>query len=126
MNSRGGIAITPLPPGQRQLKRLGLVAHNVAEHVDRVNRPHKVVEMYTEGEVRQLLAALADDRLGTRGSWRCPGCAGVRSPGCGGPTLMHLRGVPVAVISAWIGHKDASLTMKLVYLKGLKVRPTKY
>ncbi|WP_246227793.1 site-specific integrase [Mycolicibacterium helvum] len=28
-------------------------------------------------------------------------------------TLMHLSGVPVAVIAAWIGHKDASLTMKL-------------
>ena len=26
---------------------------------------------------------------------------------------MHLRGVPVAVIAAWIGHKDASLTMRL-------------
>jgi integrase len=28
-------------------------------------------------------------------------------------TLMHLSGVPLAVIAAWIGHKDASLTMKL-------------
>jgi integrase len=28
-------------------------------------------------------------------------------------TLMHLHGVPAAVIAAWIGHKDASLTMKL-------------
>ena len=28
-------------------------------------------------------------------------------------TLMHLQGVPVAIIAAWIGHKDASLTMKL-------------
>lgn len=27
--------------------------------------------------------------------------------------LMHLSGVPVAVIAAWIGHRDASLTMKL-------------
>jgi len=27
-------------------------------------------------------------------------------------TLMHLSGVPVAVIAAWIEHKDASLTMK--------------
>jgi hypothetical protein len=26
---------------------------------------------------------------------------------------MHLQGVPVAVIAAWIGHKDASLTMRL-------------
>ena len=28
-------------------------------------------------------------------------------------TLMHLQGIPVAVIAAWIGHKDASLTMRL-------------
>jgi integrase len=28
-------------------------------------------------------------------------------------TLMHLSGVPVVVIAAWIGHKDASLTLKL-------------
>lgn len=28
---------------------------------------------------------------------------------CG--TLMHLRGVPVAVISAWLGHSKASFTM---------------
>ena len=28
-------------------------------------------------------------------------------------TLMHPQGVPVAVIAAWIGHKDASLTMRL-------------
>ena len=26
---------------------------------------------------------------------------------------MHLQGVPLAVIAAWIGHKDASLTMRL-------------
>lgn len=28
-------------------------------------------------------------------------------------TLMHLQGVPIAVIAAWIGHRDASLTMRL-------------
>ena len=28
-------------------------------------------------------------------------------------TLMGLQGVPVAVIAAWIGHKDASLTTRL-------------
>jgi integrase len=28
-------------------------------------------------------------------------------------TLMHLQGVPVAVIAAWIGYKDASVTMRL-------------
>ena len=27
-------------------------------------------------------------------------------------TLMHLQGGPVAVIAAWIGHEDASLTMR--------------
>jgi integrase len=26
---------------------------------------------------------------------------------------MHLDGVPAAVIAAWIGHRDASLTMRL-------------
>jgi hypothetical protein len=26
---------------------------------------------------------------------------------------MHLQGIPVAVIAVWIGHKDASLTLKL-------------
>jgi integrase len=28
-------------------------------------------------------------------------------------TLMHLSNVPIAVVAAWIGHKDASLTMRL-------------
>ena len=28
-------------------------------------------------------------------------------------TAMHLSGVPIAVIAAWIGHKDACLTMRL-------------
>lgn len=28
-------------------------------------------------------------------------------------TLMHLQGVPTVVVAAWIGHKDASLTMRL-------------
>ncbi|MCF8606015.1 site-specific integrase [Gordonia sp. HY442] len=28
-------------------------------------------------------------------------------------TLMHLQGVPVSVIAAWIGHADASLTLRL-------------
>ena len=28
-------------------------------------------------------------------------------------TLMHLQDAVVAVIAAWIGHKDASLTMRL-------------
>jgi integrase len=28
-------------------------------------------------------------------------------------TLMHPQGVPVAVIAAWIGHRDATLTMRL-------------
>ncbi len=29
---------------------------------------------------------------------------------CG--TLLHLQGVPVAVIAAWLGHADASFTMR--------------
>jgi len=204
-------------------QRQGLVAQNVAEHVDRVNRRHRVVETYTEGEVQQLLAALADDRLGHAWELALSGLrrgeiAGLRwvdvdldgkmlsvvnnrvsaggktvegdpksatsirtlplpdrlvsvlkaarrrqvaerlalgaayrsgsyvvSNEIGDPysravlsrywrdtveaaglrhiklhaarhtcaTLMHLSGVPVAVIAAWIGHKDASLTMKL-------------
>jgi integrase len=28
-------------------------------------------------------------------------------------TIMHLSGVPAAVIAAWIGHKDATPTMRL-------------
>lgn len=28
-------------------------------------------------------------------------------------TLMHFQQVPTAVIAAWVGHKDATLTMKL-------------
>jgi integrase len=27
-------------------------------------------------------------------------------------TLMHLEGVPIAVISAWLGHADAAFTMR--------------
>jgi integrase len=44
-------------------KRQGLVARNVAEHVERVDRPHKDIDTYSEEEVRQLFSALADDRL---------------------------------------------------------------
>lgn len=29
---------------------------------------------------------------------------------CG--TLMHLQGVPIAVIAAWLGHADAAFTMR--------------
>jgi integrase len=44
-------------------QRQGLAARNVAEYVDRITLPHKGVGTYTETEVRQLLAAIADDRL---------------------------------------------------------------
>ncbi|WP_406817392.1 tyrosine-type recombinase/integrase [Mycobacterium sp. M23085] len=204
-------------------QRQGLVARNVAEHVDRVNRPHKVVETYTEAEVQKLLGVISDDRLAHAWELALSGMrrgeiAGLRwadvdldaktlaivnnrvsaggvtvendpksatsrrtlplperlvtvlkaaktrqarerlalgasyrsgayvvSNEAGDPyspavlsrywretveaaglrhiklhaarhtcaTLMHLQGVPVAVIAAWIGHKDASLTMKL-------------
>ncbi|GAB5007374.1 site-specific integrase [Mycobacterium avium subsp. hominissuis] len=203
--------------------RQGLVARNVAEHVDRVAPPHKAVDTYTESEVQKLLGALSGDRLGHAWELALSGLrrgeiAGLRwadvdldaktltvannrvaagsktvenDPksetsrrtlplparlvsvlktarkrqaaerlalgGAGGPweyvvcneagqpyspgvlsrywreaveaaglrhiklhaarhtcaTLMHLSNVPVAVIAAWIGHKDASLTMRL-------------
>jgi integrase len=44
-------------------QRQGLVARNVAEHVDRITPPHRGVDTYTEAEVRQLLAGIAEDRL---------------------------------------------------------------
>jgi integrase len=44
-------------------QRQGLVARNVAEHVDRVAAAHRDVDTYTEEEVQTLLAALAGDRL---------------------------------------------------------------
>jgi integrase len=204
-------------------QRQGLVARNVAEHVDRVARPHKEVDTYSEAEVAKLLDAIADDWLAHAWELALSGLrrgeiAGLRwadvdltaktlrivnnrvsaggitvendpksetsrrtlplpdrlvlvlkaakarqaaerlalgrdggawayvvSNEIGEPyspavlsrywrdtvkgagvrhiklhaarhtcaTLMHLQGVPVAVIAAWIGHKDASLTMKL-------------
>ena len=45
----------------RRLK--GLIGRNVAELVNRVSKPHKPVDTYTEAEVEKLLAAIADDRL---------------------------------------------------------------
>ncbi len=45
-------------------QRQGLVARNVAEHVDRIAPPHRRIDTYTEAEVRQLLGAIASDRLG--------------------------------------------------------------
>jgi integrase len=204
-------------------QRQGLVARNVAEHVDRVARPHRDVDTYSEEEVSKLLAALAGDRLAHAWELALSGLrrgevAGLRwadvdldaktltivnnrvsaggrtvendpksvtsrrelplpdrlvsvlkaakrrqvaerlalgaayrsgsyvvSNEIGDPyspavlsrywrdtvkaaglrhiklhaarhtcaTLMHLQGVPVAVIAAWIGHKDASLTLRL-------------
>ncbi|MFZ1178057.1 MAG: site-specific integrase [Mycobacterium sp.] len=204
-------------------KAQGIVGRNVAELVNRVSKPHKPIDTYTEDEVRKLLRAIANHRLGhawelalsglrrgeiaglrwsdvdlngrllainnnrvaaggrsvendpkseasrrslplpdrlvtvlrsararqaaeqlaigaKSGSWRyvvsneigepyAPGvlsrywrdtvnAAGIRHiklhaarHTCA--TLMHLQGVPAAVIAAWIGHKDASLTMRL-------------
>jgi hypothetical protein len=37
---------------------------------------------------------------------------------------MHLSGVPLAVITTWIGHMDASLTMKLYAPRLLTTVPT--
>ncbi|POX98886.1 site-specific integrase [Mycobacterium kansasii] len=204
-------------------KAQGIVGRNVAELVNRVSKPHKVVDTYTEVEVHKLLVAITDDRLAHAWELALSGLrrgeiAGLRwadvdlaskmlsitnnrvsaggkttendpkspmsrrtlplpdrlvavlkaakarqaaerlalgrdggawsyvvSNEIGEPyspavlsrywrdtvkaagvrhiklhaarhtcaTLMHLSGVPVAVIAAWIGHKDASLTMKL-------------
>jgi integrase len=204
-------------------KAQGIVGRNVAELVNRVSKPHKTVDTYTEEEVQKLLAAIAEDRLAhawelalsglrrgeiaglrwsdvdldkemlainnnrvaagnrsvendpkseasrrtlplpdrlvsvlrsararqaaerlvlgaTGGAWSyvvsneigepcAPGvlsrywretvkAAGIRHAKLHAArhtcaTLMHLQGVPAAVIAAWIGHKDASLTMKL-------------
>ena len=204
-------------------QRQGLVAHNVAELVDRVGVAHKDVDTYTEDEVRQLLTSISADRLGHAWELALSGLrrgeiAGLRwsdvdldaktltitnnrvnaggktvendpksvtsrrtlplpnrlvtvlkaarrrqaaerlalggsyrsgayvvSNEIGDPyspsvlsrywretvagaglrhiklhaarhtcaTLMHLQGVPVAVIAAWIGHRDATLTMRL-------------
>lgn len=44
-------------------KAQGIVARNVAELVNRVTKPHKAVDTYTEAEVHKLLAAIANDRL---------------------------------------------------------------
>jgi integrase len=44
--------------------RQGLVARNVAEHVDRIEVAHRDVDTFTEAEVQQFLASVADDRLG--------------------------------------------------------------
>jgi integrase len=203
-------------------KDQGLVARNVAEHVNRVAAVHTNVDTFTEEEVQQFLAAIGGDRLGHAWELSLSGlrrgevaglrwsdvdldartltvannrvsaggrtvendpksatsrrtlplpdrlmsvlktakarqaaeslAVGVDYPGryvvcneIGEPyspavlsrywrdalkaagirhiklhaarhtcaTLMHLQGVPVAVIAAWIGHKDASLTMRL-------------
>lgn len=203
--------------------RQGIISRNIAELVDRVEVPHKVMDTYSEAEVRELLGAVADSRL--QHAWelalsglRRGEIAGLRwtdidlkagllsiannrvsaggktvenepksrssrrvlpipasllvtlkaaktkqaverlalgkayksgayvvSNEIGDPyspavlsrywrdavktagvrhirlhdarhtcaTTMHLQGVPVAVIAAWIGHKDASLTMRL-------------
>jgi integrase len=204
-------------------KAQGIVSRNVAELVNRVNKPHKPADTYTEGEVQSLLASITANRLGHAWELALSGLrrgeiAGLRwsdidldtktlsvannrvdaggravendpksassrrtlplpdrlvtvlrsakarqarerlalgadsgpweyvvSNEAGQPyhpqvlsrywaeaveaagvrhiklhaarhtcaTLMHLSGVPVAVVAAWIGHKDASLTMKL-------------
>jgi hypothetical protein len=60
----------------------GLVTRNVAEHITHVAARHRPVGTYTGEDVTAILGG-----TGWRmpGSWRCPGCAVVRSPDCGGP-----------------------------------------
>jgi integrase len=68
---------------------------------------------------RSKFAVGAD--LGLRSSWYWRDAlkaAGIRHIKLHGArhtcaTIMHLSGVPAAVIAAWIGHKDATLTMRL-------------
>jgi integrase len=43
--------------------RQGLIARNPAEHVTHVAVRHKMIDTYTETEVRTILASIADDRL---------------------------------------------------------------
>ncbi len=50
-----------------------------------------------------------------RSHWPACGESGCTMRGTHG-TLLHLQGVPVALISAWLGHADAAFTMK-VYVR---------
>lgn len=72
-------------------KAQGIVGRNVAELVNRVSKPHKVIDTYTEVEVGNLLAAIAGDRLAHAWDWRFQGCAVARSRGFGGPMWICRR-----------------------------------
>lgn len=56
--------ITTIDQVLNDAKQQGLVARNVAENLNRVAQVHKDLDTYTEAEVRSLLAALENDRIG--------------------------------------------------------------
>src|SRR5438874_751339 len=102
----------------------GLVARNVAQNMNRVAKARQSAERLALGA--GAFEYVVSNEAGEPYSpavlsryWRdAVKAAGVRHiklhaarHTCA--TLMHLQGVPVAVIAAWIGHKDASLTMRL-------------
>jgi integrase len=72
-------------------KAQGIVSRNVAELVNRVNKPHKPADTYTEAEVQTLLASITDNRSDMPGSWRCRACGALRSLACAGPTSTLTR-----------------------------------
>jgi len=87
----------------------GWVVCNVARRVDRVPQTKREMQTFAEGDVRNLLKAADSDRLEAAWHLALSGLHDVRHT-CA--TLMHLRGVPVAVIAAWLGHIDAAFTMR--------------
>jgi integrase len=73
-------------------------------------------EPWRNGYVESFNFRIRDECLNTSSFWSlAQGLHHIKlhaaRPTCA--TLMRLQGVPVAVIAAWIGHKDASLTMRL-------------
>ncbi|MFI5958412.1 site-specific integrase [Cryptosporangium sp. NPDC051539] len=57
----------------------------------------------------ELIDVLKRARGGRQRTRRSPAAHDARRT-CG--TLLHLQGVPVAVIAAWLGHADAAFTMR--------------
>ncbi|RIK16418.1 MAG: site-specific integrase [Acidobacteria bacterium] len=111
--SRSGERTLPLPDSLRGVLRRA----RKVQAEDRLRLPSG--DYYVEGDyvlADEAGAPIHPETVGFR--WhKMLDSAGVRHirlhdarHTCG--TLMHLRGVPVAVIAAWLGHKDASFTMR--------------